>query len=307
MEEAQEKALALLGAGETDDVQIEVLNMPKKKVLGLFGGNDAEVRVFVELPDPKPAKKPKNAVQKPAQNDKKAAPQKKASGGEKTAEAKPAVSTVDEDYQNAVDASTLDPNGPAARAVNYLKGILATFNCNIESIKAAEKENGVFIVLEGEGLGSIIGHRGETLDSLQYLASLAANNGNGYYKVSLNIGDYRQKREQSLIALAGRVSAQVLRSGRSRALEPMNPYERRIIHTAVQGIDGVISNSIGEGKNRRVVIAPEGGDTRPPRRDNYNRGGNRRGRERRPSNTVATTPTREPKKDSDRPLYGKIN
>ena len=122
-------------------------------------------------------------------------------------------------------------------------------------------------------------------------------------KVTLNIGNYREKREQTLTSLAKKVSAQVLSSGRSRALEPMNPYERRIIHTAVQEIEGVESASIGEGASRRVVISTIGGDKNP--RNNDRRGGRRH--DRKPSQTVTSVPTREPKKDSgDTPLYGRI-
>lgn len=347
IDEAKENAVASLGAGPDDDIQFEVISTPKKKTLGLFGGSKAEVRVYIEVPDEKPAKAPKNegrpaakapAADKPKAPEKKAdapaakapekpraaAPQKAAAPAEKAAAPEKAAEkpqSVEDDYKNAVDISEIPATSPAVSAVAYLRTILAQLGCGEITVKVAEKENGAFILLDGEGLGVIIGHRGETLDALQYLAGLAANNGGGYYKVSLNIGNYREKREQTLIGLAGRVSAQVLRTGRSRSLEPMNPYERRIIHTAVQEIEGVVSNSIGEGSGRRVVISPEGGDTQPPRRDDSHmgghrdhgghRGGNGRGPrdrgDRRPSNTVATAPSREPKKDSDIPLYGKIN
>ena len=183
--------------------------------------------------------------------------------------------------------------------------MLLGLGCTELKIRVAEKENAALIELDGEGLGAVIGHRGETLDSIQYLTGLAANNGGGYYKVAINIGNYREKREEALISLAKRVSAQVLKTGKSRSLEPMNPYERRIIHTAVQGIEGVVSNSFGEGSSRRVVIAVEGGDMRPPRRE----GGKRDGysRRRAPQKPAADAPAREPKRDSDMPLYGKIN
>ena len=149
------------------------------------------------------------------------------------------------------------------------------------------------------------------MDALQYLTGLVANNGGGHYKISLNIGDYREKREETLTQLANRVAAQALAAGKCRTLEPMNPYERKIIHTAIQNIEGVKSASFGEGAERRVVIAPEAVELKPRMINRNNRGKNDRrgGRERiKPqSNTVASTPTREPKKDSDIPLYGKIN
>lgn len=299
VEEAKEDAILKLGARMDEDVQIEVISMPKAKVLGLFGGSKAEVKVSVERPDPKPSKK--NAKAK--KEDKKAVEKKadKKPAAEKKAKAK--VEEPQKPEIEAVAASEIPADSKAGKAIAYLKSILDNLGCENVDIKAAVRENGALIILEGEGLGVIIGHRGETLDALQHLVSLAANNGGGYFKVTLNIGNYREKREQTLVALAKRMSAQVLRNKRSRSLEPMSPYERRIIHTTVQEIEGVVSSSIGEGSRRRVVISPEGGEApREDRRDNRRRGG----RDRRPSNTVATTPTREPKRDSDIPLYGKI-
>lgn len=298
--EAQEDAREKLGASSEDDVQFEIISQSKKKILGIFGGSKAEVRAYIEIPDPKPQKSKKNI--------KKTNEPKKAVNKAKTPKTQPEKKeeAPKKEEINAVAESEIPADSKTGKAIAYIKKILPELGCENVVIKAAEKENGAIIILEGEGLGAIIGHRGETLDSLQYLTSLAANNGGGYFKVTLNIGNYREKREQTLISLANRVSAQVLRNNRSRALEPMNPYERRIIHTAVQDIEGVTSNSIGEGSNRRVVIYPEGGDMRPPRRnDNRRRNG---GRDRKPSQTVSSAPTREPKKDTDNiPLYGKIN
>ena len=137
---------------------------------------------------------------------------------------------------------------------------------------------------------------------MQYLCSLAANSGDGFFRVSLDTGNYRQKREQTLKSLARRMSSQVLRTGRSRTLEPMNPYERRIIHTEVQAIDGVESASVGEGMGRRVVISPVGA---PPRRDD--RRGRGRNGGRKPAAAPTATPDREHKKDMSLPLYGKID
>ncbi len=316
IDEAKEKAIADLHASEEDDIQFEVISTPKKKTLGLFGGRQAEVRVFIEIPDekPKPQKKaapkaqkketkPAKAVEKPA---KAPAPQKEVQKPQdKPAPAQSRKYDIREGYGEAVDASELPSDSKAGKAVAYLRTILLGLGCTELKIKVAEKENAALIELDGEGLGAVIGHRGETLDSIQYLTGLAANNGGGYYKVAINIGNYREKREEALINLAKRVSAQVLKTGKSRSLEPMNPYERRIIHTAVQGIEGVVSNSFGEGSSRRVVIAVEGGDIRPPR----NGGGKRDGysRRRAPQKPAADAPAREPKRDSDMPLYGKIN
>lgn len=308
IDEAKENAIAELNASEEADIQFEVISTAKKKTLGLFGGRQAEVRVFIELLDEKPKaqKKPapkaqkkenKPAVQKTETPKPQSKPQEPA--------AQPKKYDIHDGYGEAKDASEIPADSRAGKAVKYLNTILGGLGCTDIKIKVAEKENAALIELDGEGLGTVIGHRGETLDSIQYLTGLAANNGGGYYKVAINIGNYREKREEALKSLAKRVSEQVLKTGKSRSLEPMNPYERRIIHTAVQGIDGVVSNSFGEGASRRVVIAVEGGDIRPPRRENGRR--DNYSRRRTPQKPAQDAPAREPKRDSDMPLYGKIN
>lgn len=298
IDEAKENAIADLNASDFDDIQFEVIAMPKKKVLGMFGGAKAQVRAFVELPDKKVKKQPAKKAEK------------KASAPKKTEEK--SASTVKEvkkesEYGESVDESMIDANSPAGKAIAYIRTVLVSMGCNDITVKVASKENASLINLNGEDISVIIGRRGETLDALQYLASLAANNGGGRYRISLNIGNYRERREQTLTNLAKRISAQVLKTGKSRTLEPMNPYERRIIHTAVQNIEGVVSNSFGDGAGRRVVISVEGAQIKPPRMNDRRRGG--RPNSHRPSQkvTVNQDVAREPKKDSDTPLYGKIN
>ncbi len=295
LEEATEKAKAELNASFDEEVQFEVLTYPKKKSLGLFGGSLAKVRVFVELPDPAP-KKQRQPKKENKKNDRpeKVRHENKTEKKEIAAEEKPASPAVPEEQ--------IDKNSPAGRAITYLRSVLANLGVSDVKISVSEIEKGARIILEGENLGIVIGRRGETLDALQYLASLAANSGGDFFRITLDTGNYREKREQTLKGLARRVSNQVLRTGRSRALEPMNPYERRIIHTEVQTIEGVESNSTGEGKNRRVVISPVGG-----RRDNYRRDDRRRGGRDRAAKPVVD-PDRAPKKDAaDLPLYGKID
>ena len=292
VDEAKENAIANLGASDFDDIQFEIISLPKKKVLGMFGGNKAEVKAFVEVPDLKPKKEKKEKPQKA-----------KAKPVVKEEKAKPEVKAVKE-YGDAVDVSEIDAESCAGKAVAYVKETLALMGCGEIDIKVASRENGSLISIDGEDLSIVIGRRGETLDALQYLAGLAANNGGGHYKISLNIGNYREKREETLINLANRISAQVLKTGKSRTLEPMNPYERRIIHTAVQAIEGVVSNSFGEGNGRRIVISVEGAEVKPPRFNDRRRSG-RPSRSQAPKTVAA--PSREPKKDSDMPLYGKIN
>ena len=320
IDEAKEKAIADLNAAEDEEIQFEVIATPKKKTLGLFGGRKAEVRVFVEIPDEKPRPRKKAAEKMTKVNEKMTKASEKAKAEKKpekdaavkpdvrnTAEDKPQPNKkydINEGYGEIKDASEIPADSKAGKAISYLNSVLGFLGCSDIKIKVAEKENAALIELDGEGLGTVIGHRGETLDAIQYLTGLAANNGGGYYKVALNIGNYREKREESLVSLAKRVSAQVLKTGRNRSLEPMNPYERRIIHTTVQGIEGVTSNSFGEGNSRRVVISVEGSDPRPPRRESSRRSSRPH---RTGSKQTPEAPSREPKRDSDTPLYGKIN
>lgn len=145
-------------------------------------------------------------------------------------------------------------------ALEFIKTVIA--DMELEGLEVGKKngENGdVVITVDGDNAGVLIGHHGETLDALQYLANLAANkkvNGEKreYAKISLDIEGYRAKRETALRALARRKAAAVIKYKKSVMLEPMNPYERRIIHSEVQGIEGVSTNSIGSENNRRVVM-----------------------------------------------------
>ncbi|MBE6729261.1 MAG: KH domain-containing protein [Ruminococcaceae bacterium] len=278
LEAAKTELFALLG--EDIDFDIDVISQPKKKVLGMFGGSPAKVRVYTEIADPAP----KKAKSKAPKKAKESTPAPKA---ERKIEKKSEKTVKEEtkEPQNAVDSDTLDKDTPAAKAVAYLKTILTALGCIDIKIKVVLRDNGALLILTGEGLGACIGRRGETLDAIQYLSSLAANSASDYYKISIDIGNYRERREKTLISLANKISSQVLRNGRSRSLEPMNPYERRIIHTAIQEIDGVSSHSVGEGDRRHIVITP---DNPAPK-------------------TAEKTEAREPKKDSAAlPLYGKI-
>lgn len=286
VEEAKEAAIAELDAALDADVSFEIIDMPKKKVLGIFGGTKAKVRAYIEI-----AEKEKKNKKPQKKNDKPRAKKEEVKGNQPKAAKTEKVEKNEPVYSEAVDSGEIDKNSPAGKAVAYLLTVLEGLGCSEISAKVALREGGARISLVGEGLGACIGHRGETLDALQYLCSMVASVG-GYYRISLDVGNYREKRERTLTSLANRISAQVIRTGRSRSLEPMNPYERRIIHTAVQEIEGVVSNSVGEGSRRHVVISPEG-------KEGYRN-------DRREKQTISA-PTREPRSDSDNlPLYGKI-
>ena len=297
IEEATQQAISKLNCGDAD-YKIEIIEDVKPKILGLFGGHPAKVRAYFECPDEvKPAKKDKK--NKRSKDKKESAPKK--------AESKKAEAKEDKTELNFVALADFDKDSPAAHSANYLIKVLAKMGIENVSVMIAETPDGAHLSLEGEDLGVIIGRRGETLDALQYLASFATNarRSGGYYRVVLDIGNYREKREETLKSLARRMSASAIRSGRNRSLEPMNPYERRIIHTEVQGIEGVSSFSVGDGDRRHVVIQPEGA-TRGGRNDR-GRGHRNGGRDRKPDNKVEA-PVREPKSDyeGETPLYGRI-
>ena len=142
-------------------------------------------------------------------------------------------------------------------AVAYIKDILTEIGLpHVEVTAKVEENNNAVITLSGEGLGVIIGRRGETLDALQYLTGLVANRADGdYMRVTIDSGNYREKREKTLETLAKKLANNAVKTGRSSTLEPMNPYERRIIHAAVSQVEGALSTSVGEEPNRRVVIS----------------------------------------------------
>ena len=149
--------------------------------------------------------------------------------------------------------------GGADVALEFIRKVVADMELDLVVEKKEGSNDDILITADGEGAGALIGHHGETLDSLQYLANLAANKKikgekRDYVKITLDIEGYRAKREDTLRALARRMAAKVIKYKKSVMLEPMNPYERRIIHSEVQGIEGVSTNSIGSENNRRVVM-----------------------------------------------------
>jgi len=257
-DEAIQKAKAALNAPIDADVKFEIIQDAQKKVLGLFGGKDAKVRAYYEAPDE--VKEEPKAVQAPVKA--KEAPAKK--------EVKKEISSEDD-----------------AAIRNYLITIIK--GMGIEDIQITshdEDEETVYELVTNESHGALIGRHGETLDSIQYIVRLFANkHTDGKKKVSLNVGDYREKRAENLKEFAARSAAQVLKYGRNVKLDPMNPYERRIIHTAIQAIEGVTSHSVGYDSERRVIITleegvqPTHGDRRRGGYNNRGRGGyNNRGR-----------------------------
>ena len=312
VDEARAKACALLGVQAEDlNVSYEVLEMPQKTGFLGLKLTPAKVRVSVEEPDvpaapiveeaPAPAAEEK--VEAPAEEAAAPAPAEDAPTAEQPAApveeaAAPAEETVApaEEAEEVEVPINIEENNKVKAAVDYLKEVITLMGVSDVTFSAVQKGEATIIRLDGEKLGALIGRRGETMESLSYLASLVANRLEGdYIKLGLDVAGYRDKRESDLTALAQRIGAKVRKTGRSFAMEPMNPYERRIIHSAISKMEGVRSESKGEGRDRRVVIystAPDAqtentyGERRPrggrgngrrpggPRSGGY-RGGNR--------------------------------
>ena len=297
VDEARAKACALLGVQAEDmNVSYEVLEMPQKTGFLGLKLTPAKVRVSVEEPDaprapeapaaaeapaPAPVEEKVEAPAVPAAEEAAPAEEPKAEEAAPVAEAAPA-----EEAEEVEVPINIEENSKVKAAVEYLQEVITRMGVNDVTFSAVQKGEATIIRLDGEKLGALIGRRGETMESLSYLASLVANRLEGdYIKLGLDVAGYRDKRESDLTALAQRIGAKVRKTGRSFAMEPMNPYERRIIHSAIGKMEGVRSESKGEGRDRRVVIYSTAPDAqtdntygeRRPRGNGRRNGGNRNG------------------------------
>ena len=192
----------------------------------------------------------------------------------------------------------------------FLRDVLDQMGLSEIAIEKKAEEGTLEFNLSGKEEGFVIGRRGETLDALQYLASLVANHSEeGYVKVTVNVGNYRDKREKTLEILGRKLAFKAVKTGKKTSLEPMNPYERRIIHTAVQKVNGAISWSEGEGAARHVVIGPDP-KARNNRRGVYSnrRGGGRKNYNNNRKTNPAPNPDRVPLNEGGATgLYGRID
>ena len=236
-QEALENAKAQLNLDENAEFDFEVIQRAEKKVLGLFGGKQAQVKISVNVNE-----------------------------------------------------------NPADVAEEFLKNVINAMKLEGISVESEKTETGATFNIEGDDVGYVIGRRGETLDALQYLTSLVANHvDNSYFKITVNTGNYREKREKTLEILGRKLAFKAVKTGRKTSLEPMNPYERRIIHTSVQKVRGATSWSEGENTGRHVVIGPDPKE-RNSRRNSRNKP--------RPS----ADPERKPLDESNGAgLYGRID
>jgi len=292
-EEALLNAEKELSAPESVEISKEVVDVQEKKILGIFkSGTIYKARAYYEIDEPEKKSAPKTESKKsPKQESKKTveAPKKQESAEEK----------------KLPDA--VEENGPVQ---DYLKNILNGLMIENAKILTQKDDESISFQIEcGDDYGCVIGRRGETLDAIQYLTRLVVNKGDiDYKRVSVNVGDYREKRANTLTELAKKNASKVIKYGRNVVLEPMNPYERRVIHTAVQNIENVESYSIGSDDNRRVVIKLCDGvkPTNPGSSRGGRNGGNRRNNYSSKRNDEVKANT-TPKSDAlGASLYGKI-
>ena len=268
--EAKENARVALGAGELDDVQFEIIDAGTKGIFG-FMKRPAKVRAYIEGPDvqEKPKRHEKPARDKSRQGEraeggnqhsqkkKKHKPERKA---EKPAEQdKPSAPKSEVIPEAELKMERREAAEGDDMSFDFVKTVIADIGLSASAELYACEDGTRRITIAGDDASVLIGHHGETLDALQYLANLASAKKNAKgerdkSRVTLDIEGYRKKREETLRALARRMAAKAQRNRRSVMLEPMSAYERRIIHSEIQGIEGVSTNSIGSDNNRKIVI-----------------------------------------------------
>lgn len=262
IDEAIENALSQLGL-DRDNVSVQVLAQAKSGFLGI-GATPAKVEVTYEAPDPAPkvalssASRSKPKAKPVPKEEKKEAPKveapKPAPRKEEPKERKPREQKV----QTPVAPKEYVPAAPGSieeKIEQFLKGLLEHMGSNAVPHAWKEEENTYMVDLTGEDLGYLIGRRGDTLDALQHLANYTVNRGvEGHIRINVDAECYRQKREDSLRRYAQKKAQQVLKAHRRTTLEPMNAYERHVIHATLQDTDRITTYSVGTEPNRRVVI-----------------------------------------------------
>ena len=282
--EAQANARQLLGANELDDVKFEIIYLGRKGFMG-FGSKPAQVKAYIEIPekeerrkrqDRKKERRERNenstpvvkeaheneggteATEAPKQksNNKKNGKKKPQNNQRKDEDSKPKSQVIPECELNFERRDVAEGED---MSYDFIRTVILDIGLNATAELYSCDDGTRRITIKGEDASTLIGHHGDTLDALQYLANLASAKKNVHgerdkSRVTLDIEGYRAKREETLRALARRMAAKALRNRRSVMLEPMSAYERRIIHSEIQNIEGVSTNSIGSDNNRKIVI-----------------------------------------------------
>ena len=267
--EAKENARAALGVGELDDVQFEIIDGGTKGILGLFA-RPAMVRAFIELPDPPERRQKKAKAEAPKSENKPVQKNENRKDGKRKNRPEHKKPELEFDAEPSKQRSEVIPECELKMerrevedgedmSFDFVKTLLSDIGLSATAELYACEDGSRRITIVGDDASTLIGHHGDTLDAVQYLANLASARKNSKgerdkSRVTIDIEGYRAKREETLRALARRMAAKALRNKRSVMLEPMNAYERRIIHSEIQGIEGVSTNSIGSDNNRKIVI-----------------------------------------------------
>ncbi len=271
--EAKENARAALGADELADVQFEVIDAGTKGFFG-FMSRPAKVRAYIELPDPeerrqRPERKKENRENREKKNEgngnnggsskRRQRPERKKTERKENAQNTPSApkSEVIPEAELKMERRVVEAGEDMS--FDFITTLLSDIGLSAEAELYACEDGTRRITIVGDDASALIGHHGDTLDALQYLANLASARKNSKgerdkSRVTIDIEGYRKKREETLRALARRMAAKALRNKRSVMLEPMSAYERRIIHSEIQGIEGVSTNSVGSDNNRKIVI-----------------------------------------------------
>lgn len=268
-EEALQNGLNALHA-TISDVTVETLEEGSKGLFGFFGSKPCKLRLTlheveeeveeddpladllssVKVEAPKPAAQPKPQP-KPVQPK----PQPKPKPERKPLPPKAPAAPLEKPVVTMIPDEQIDPASPVGQAQSFLKELTHLMGVDVTVAMGTDAENNIFAQMTGDTLGILIGRRGETLDALQYLTSLRINKGQDHYtRVTLDTENYRAKREDTLIRLANRMANRAVKTGRKVSLEPMNPYERRVIHSALQPNELVDTHSEGEEPKRHIVI-----------------------------------------------------
>ena len=318
---AIEKALSHLNLTR-EEVSVEVIQLPQRKFL--FGSTPAQVKITYSDADTKiTAKEVKPKVEKstPKKAETKVLKQNKPKVKKEPIKTEKTVNpTPIKEVATPIEATE-----SIQKAIDFIYNVSKDMDINNITITPTIQDGVTILQVEGKNLGALIGRHGETMEALSYLASLVANRGkSNYEKISLDVAGYRSKREKDLKELAKNLGKKVAETGRSHTLDPMNPYERRIIHSIISEMDNVKSESRGEGGDRRIVIICTGENAGKPQNSDYKKSpqrngrrpqGNRRYPNKRGANTnkpenattEAKTERAQPVNDAvDIGLYGKI-
>lgn len=237
---------------DRDSVSVEVLEQPRSGFFGI-GATPAKVKLTYEVPDPVPEKKPEPKPE-PKPQPKPQTP--KAPEAPKAPETPKAPKPAESPKAAPVPHTPAPEGSVEARIETFMKGLLEHMGSDAVPVATKSGDDTYSVELQGNSLGMLIGRRGDTLDAIQHITNYAVNHGQGKrVRINVDAENYRKKREESLERLANKVAGKVVRSRRNITLEPMNAYERHVIHAALQDYPDVTTYSTGTEPGRRIVVA----------------------------------------------------